>query len=277
MATAGYTINDPISQPAAASPSFSPAAGTYTTSQSVTLRTTTLVSTIYYTTNGTVPTTSSSVYSGTITVSSSETLEAIAVETSYTTSAVATAGYTINYPTSQPAATAPSFSPAAGSYTETQSVAISTTTPGAKIYYTTNGTPPTTSSSVYGGPITVSSSVTLEALAAETGEDGQHGGHCGLHHRFYLEWAPAILQLHGRCPTRLSRHQCRTKAHPRADRGNLAGLISLSRLLHSASGLTCCRSFVQKLTVILESAWGSSFNNAHNQHVNEFRSIEPSS
>jgi len=51
---------------------------------------------IYYTTNGSTPSTSSAVYSGTLTVSSTEALQAIAVASGYSTSAAGTAAYTIN-------------------------------------------------------------------------------------------------------------------------------------------------------------------------------------
>jgi hypothetical protein len=51
---------------------------------------------IYYTTNGTTPSTSSTLYSGPVTVSATETLEAIATATGFTTSGVGTAAYTIN-------------------------------------------------------------------------------------------------------------------------------------------------------------------------------------
>jgi hypothetical protein len=60
------------------------------------------------------------------------------------------------------------FSPAAGSYTSAQSVTISGPS-GATIYYTTNGKPPTTASSVYSGPITVSSNEVVHAIAVESG------------------------------------------------------------------------------------------------------------
>jgi Chitobiase/beta-hexosaminidase C-terminal domain len=64
---------------------------------------------------------------------------------------------------------APVFSPAAGSYSSTQSVTLSDTTSGAKIYYTTNGTTPTTSSSLYSASITVSSTTTIAAIAVASG------------------------------------------------------------------------------------------------------------
>ena len=154
-----------ISQPAAAAPIFSVGSGSYTSTQNVIVVDTTPGAVIYYTTNGSVPMTGSSVYSGPISVSSSETLSAIAIATGYTQSAVTSAAYVI----SQPAAAAPIFSVGSGSYTSTQNVIVVDTTPGAVIYYTTNGSVPTTGSSVYSGPISVSSSETLSAIAIATG------------------------------------------------------------------------------------------------------------
>jgi hypothetical protein len=70
-----------------------------------------------------------------------------------------------------PVAATPTFSPAPGSYTSSQSVALSDTTPGAVIYYTTNGTAPTLSSAVYNPstPIAVGSTETIEAMATASG------------------------------------------------------------------------------------------------------------
>jgi hypothetical protein len=67
-------------------------------------------------------------------------------------------------------ATTPRFSPAAGTFSGAQSVTISDASSGATIYYTTNGTTPTTSSTKYTGPITVSSTETLQAIAVATGD-----------------------------------------------------------------------------------------------------------
>jgi hypothetical protein len=61
---------------------------------------------------------------------------------------------------------APTFNVAAGNYQSPQVVRISDATAGATIYYTINGKMPTTSSTVYDGPIAVSSTETLKAIAA---------------------------------------------------------------------------------------------------------------
>jgi hypothetical protein len=100
-------------------------------------------------------------------MSSTETLQAIAVASGGSNSAVASAAYTMT--SSLPAATAPTFSPAAGTYTSAQSVTIHDATSDATIYYTTNGTTPSTSSTKYTGPITVSSTETLQAIAVASG------------------------------------------------------------------------------------------------------------
>ena len=142
-------------------PTFSPASGTYTTVQSVTISDSNPDATIYYTTNGTAPTTASSVYSSAIPVSITETLEAIATVTGQANSATASAAYVINLP----AAATPTFSPVAGAYGPAQAVSISTTTPSATIYYTTDGSTPTTNSTQYTGAITVSATERLEAVA----------------------------------------------------------------------------------------------------------------
>ncbi|HTS70142.1 MAG TPA: choice-of-anchor tandem repeat GloVer-containing protein [Terriglobia bacterium] len=154
--------------PPAATPTFSVPPGTYASPQTVTISDATSGAAIYYTTNGTAPTASSTLYTGPITVSVSETIEAVAIASSYSISTVATAAYTINISTPSPAAT-PTFSVPPGVYTSPQNVAISDTTPGATIYYTTNGTSPTTSSTQYTVPITVSSTETIEAIAVASG------------------------------------------------------------------------------------------------------------
>jgi uncharacterized repeat protein (TIGR03803 family) len=83
------------SLPPAATPSFSPVSGTYNATQSVMIADATAGATIYYTDDGTTPTTSSAVYNGPLTVNSTETIEAIAAASGYLSSAVATATYTL--------------------------------------------------------------------------------------------------------------------------------------------------------------------------------------
>jgi hypothetical protein len=66
-------------------------------------------------------------------------------------------------------AASPAFSIPAGTYSAAQSVALTSSTPYATIYYTTDGSTPTTSSNVYGAPITLNSSATINAFASAAG------------------------------------------------------------------------------------------------------------
>ncbi len=137
--------------------------------QTVTIGDSTSGTTVYYTTDGSTPTTSSAVYSTPITVSASETIEAIAAGGGNASSAVGSAAYTI-------VAATPTFSPAAGNYGVALTVTISDTTPGSTVYYTTDGSTPTTGSAVYSTPIAVSASETLQAIAAATGDSNSAVG-----------------------------------------------------------------------------------------------------
>lgn len=150
---------------AAEAPTFAPPAGTYATAQAVTLSTATAGASIYYTVDGSTPTAASTLYTAPVQVAASLTLKAIAVGGGHAASPVASADYVI---TLVKAAT-PTFSPGAGSYTTAQSVTIASTTAGAAIYYTVDGSTPTTGSTLYGGPVAVSTSLTLKAIAAAAG------------------------------------------------------------------------------------------------------------
>ena len=145
-------------------PTFSPVAGAVAAGTEVTISSTLDGATIYYTTNGTAPTTSSSVYSSPIIVNAAMTIKAIAVKDGYPESSVAEAAYTIAAPCETP-----TFSVVAGAYSEAKSVTIASETEGATIYYTTDGTTPTTSSTAYTSAISVSSDMTIKAIAVKNG------------------------------------------------------------------------------------------------------------
>jgi hypothetical protein len=91
VSTATYTLAD-----RAAGPDLSPAPGTYTTAQSVTLSDDTANATIYYTTDGTTPTHSSKVYTAPIAVSTTTTINAIGSAAGLADSGVSTGTYTIS-------------------------------------------------------------------------------------------------------------------------------------------------------------------------------------
>lgn len=145
-------------------PSISPASESFGSSVRVTITDSTSGATIYFTTDGSTPTAASPTYSGPFTVSSSETINAIALASGHLASNVSTATYT-----HVTQAAMPTFSPAPGTYTGAQLITISSSTAGATIYYTTDGSTPTTASTQYTGPVTLSKTATLQAIAAASG------------------------------------------------------------------------------------------------------------
>jgi hypothetical protein len=160
---AGSTSNQValIAEPAAV-PVFSPAGGTYGSVQTVTITDATSGASIYYTVDGSTPTPASSAYTAPIKVSNGETLKIVAYASGYLPSPVATAVYTLQVAT-------PMFSPSGGTYSTVQPVTISDATPGASIFYTTDGTTPTSNSTPYTGAIQVASSQTLQAIGIAAG------------------------------------------------------------------------------------------------------------
>ena len=147
-------------------PTFNPPAGSYASTQTVTVLNPDSALTgfaMYYTTDGSTPTTGSTAYTVPVSIASTSTLKVLAVATGYDDSAIGSAAYTING-----AVATPTFSPVAGSYTSTQTVTISSATAGASLFYTTDGSTPTSGSTPYTTPVSVASSLTLKAIGTKT-------------------------------------------------------------------------------------------------------------
>ncbi|MFF2908455.1 chitobiase/beta-hexosaminidase C-terminal domain-containing protein [Paenibacillus sp. NPDC057934] len=256
-----FTSAAPSEQVAA--PTFTPAAGTYTSAQNVTLASSTPGAVIKYTTDGSTPTGESPTYTGPIHVSSTTTLRAIATKSGMTNSVVSTATYTVNadqtevnIPVTGPyvqylemglspgdlnqvttlksqntainqtmkykvgatvtigvnymveqkqvqfrttdqsgnplqgnpltftvhansavnvditdrvTTAIPVFTPNSGTYTSAQNVTITSSTPGAIIRYTVDGSIPNAASTTYTVPIQVTKSTTIKAIATKPG------------------------------------------------------------------------------------------------------------
>jgi M6 family metalloprotease-like protein len=153
-----YTINQTTSSPLSSLPS-----GNYPRWTQIELSTTTPNSNIYYTLDGTTPNVSSTLYQSPITIDHNFTLKAIAYSSGYSPSQVSTYYYTTN---DIPEVAEPIANISGGTYSSTQIVELTTTTPNAIIRYTLDGTEPNRIKSLYyNGSITISQNTTLKAKA----------------------------------------------------------------------------------------------------------------
>jgi hypothetical protein len=153
--------------PQAAAPAFSPGAGNYASAQNIAISCATSDASIYYTSDGGVPTSASTLYTAgtTISVGASMTLKAIAAKAGMTDSAVAQAAYSITLPPNKVAT--PAISPAGGTIGEdSKDVTITCTELGAGIYYSIGGETPATP---YGGTFTLVGTATVKAIAQAPG------------------------------------------------------------------------------------------------------------
>ncbi|MDZ4182360.1 MAG: chitobiase/beta-hexosaminidase C-terminal domain-containing protein, partial [Candidatus Cloacimonadaceae bacterium] len=149
---------------------FTPPAGSYSSAQSVVLTTTTEGAYFRYTTDGSEPTNASMLYTTAISVplNTVMTIKAKAYKTGWNPSNTGTAVYNV---TGQVAWIPPIFNPAGGNYASDQMVSISIPNPAdAVIHYTTDGSvPSSTNGMLYAGPISITQTTNLQAIAFKLG------------------------------------------------------------------------------------------------------------
>ena len=143
------TVLNAVSDYVSEAPQFSLEEGTYSEVQEVAISSET-GGTIYYTTDATDPTESSTEYTEPILLQDEGETEirAIAVNANGIPSVVASGRYTIEFPIVD----APAVTPATGQYTEPTKITI-TVPEGYTAYYTMDGSTPTSDSEKYTGPI----------------------------------------------------------------------------------------------------------------------------
>lgn len=164
MGTANATVTANFEQSSTvANPSFTVSEGTYNEAQSVEINCPTDGATIYYTIDGNDPTTESAVYSSAIAVNATTTIKAFAVKDGMTNSGIASATYTLKCAT--PTITVPS-----GVFLDSKEITI-TSSEGASIFYTTDDSEPTSSSTAYdpSNKPSISATTTLKAIATKSG------------------------------------------------------------------------------------------------------------
>ena len=167
--TAYATYNDLTSEETSGSfevlptaPALSVASGTYTDALSLEITSSETDVNIFYTTDGTTPDETSTPYTTTISLPLGTTTVSAITEIDGLVSEMTEGTYTV-IPSS------PEFSVASGTYNSGTVVSLTTLLTGTNIYYTTDGSDPTTTSTPYTSAITLTSTTTLKAIAVKDG------------------------------------------------------------------------------------------------------------
>ena len=168
------------------SPVFSPLPGVITSAVSVTITSPVTGATIYYTTDGSTPTTASAKYSGPISSVKTGTITAFSTIPGSPSSLGVIARYFY--------APTPVISPGSENITKATSVTISEANTAATVYYTTDGSNPVLSSTakIYSGAISITGTTTVYALAKVTDAQGYSTWSAQAAATYSLTAAPSI-------------------------------------------------------------------------------------
>ena len=146
-----------------AMPRFSVSPGTYETEQTVLITSATPGATVHYTDTGADPTESDPVPPGAgVVVSQSRMLKARAWKSGMPPSATSTAAYTLQVST-------PTISPSSATFSAPQTVTMTESDTQAVVRLTLDGSDPTETSPIYGGPFALSTATTVKARAFRSG------------------------------------------------------------------------------------------------------------
>lgn len=194
---ANFTVGTVVS-----SPSCSPGAGTYSTTQIVSCSTTTPSASLCYTLDGSTPAATtpgtcdsgSTLYTGALSIATTQTLNVLATISGGTNSGVTSNVYTIS-----PVVSNPTLSPGTGTYSTTTPVTITTSTSGATICYTIDGSTPAASAgscshgTTYTSAISVATTTTIKTIATKSGATNSN-----VVSATYTLGAPVVLTISGK-------------------------------------------------------------------------------
>lgn len=157
IAEANYTL-------LTTAPEITPNGGKFLGEVKVNIKCETEGADIYYTTDETKPTEKSPKYTAPLLLNSTTTVKAIAVKQGMSASKAVEAVFTVE---EMKTAEQPKITPGGGNFSGAVEVALSTATPDADIYYTTDGSEPGKLSTKYAGPFKLHESATVKAITVK--------------------------------------------------------------------------------------------------------------